>query len=64
MPKVNDKYECDHCDSLFYRKDALDRHVKTLHMNNKKLVCNLCAKKFSRLDNMNDHKKKTHGIKS
>ena len=52
-------YECETCGQGFKRIYNLQRHHRTQHWQNERViaVCDVCGKVFSRLDNMRRHRK-------
>ncbi|XP_053623651.1 zinc finger protein ZFP2-like isoform X2 [Plodia interpunctella] len=49
------QYQCDNCNKVFGRKEALIRHSK-IH-SEKVYECDVCQKKFNRSDNLRSHKR-------
>ena len=45
---------CKVCNARFTKKESLDRHMKTVHMN-VRLNCDKCEKPFTRKWNLNQH---------
>ena len=63
MDKALDKtYKCDSCGQDFKRLYNLQRHQRTKHWKNERVlaVCDTCGKMFSRMDNMRQHQQKCH----
>ena len=52
-------FHCEICSKKFTRKDALRRHVSSLH-GQKRYQCEICLKKFNRKDNVIAHEKNVH----
>ena len=55
------RYNCEQCGKDFSRKEAVNRHVLTIHDKDQaKFPCNVCAKKFRRRDYMMEHVRLVH----
>ena len=52
---------CSKCSKTFIRKDALARHIQTVHDNNE-FPCLNCSSKFTRKYNLVQHTKRVHDI--
>lgn len=54
-------FVCSVCGSTFFKKKELDRHVLTIHTNQKQFACETCPKVFNRRDKLLRHEK-THNV--
>jgi len=59
MSEVTKKNVCNICAKEFSRKDALQRHIESVH-NKKKFKCPICEQEISRKDLLDRHIKKFH----
>ena len=50
---------CDQCDKSFVRKDALIKHIRSVH-DNVRYNCNQCDKSFSHKGNLDKHIQSVH----
>ena len=53
-------YSCDHCDSRFKMKRALDTHVRAVH-GKLDLICSRCDKTFGSYRYLKAHERNIHG---
>lgn len=51
---------CEHCDAHFERKYDKTRHVKSVHLRQKRYSCVQCEKKFFQSSHLRDHIKAVH----
>ncbi|CAH2034179.1 unnamed protein product, partial [Iphiclides podalirius] len=49
------RYQCDTCSRLFFRKDLLAKHTKNHKSGDKYFECEVCKKRFHRSDNLRSH---------
>mmetsp|Transcript_12716 Transcript_12716/g.39007 ORF Transcript_12716/g.39007 Transcript_12716/m.39007 type:complete len:448 (-) Transcript_12716:1661-3004(-) len=54
------KPQCAYCGSLFERRYDRDRHVRTVHLRERRFVCNTCGKKFSQSAHLKSHNETVH----
>lgn len=52
-------FQCEMCDRGFYRKEHLQRHIRT-HTKEKPYSCDICQYKFGRKDALQTHKARVH----
>ena len=53
-------HKCDHCDKSYKQRNALAKHVKEVHLENKQFQCEQCDKAFSFKYKLNQHVKTVH----
>jgi Zn finger protein HypA/HybF involved in hydrogenase expression len=49
------KFNCEHCDKTYGRKDTLKTHINTVHLKQKNYKCDHCDKTFGEKGNLNVH---------
>ncbi|CAG9771254.1 unnamed protein product [Ceutorhynchus assimilis] len=54
------RYVCSECSQLYSSKVIYERHLKTVHSQNKQFTCQICDKKFARRDILNTHLLEIH----
>eukprot|EP01083_Nonionella_stella_P221502 791291_1 len=60
--KAEKPYECNICEKMYSRKDALKTH-KRVHTGEMPFQCNVCMKKFRHRSTRNKHEKKCRKTK-
>ena len=46
---------CEHCDAVFTKRQALNRHKSNIHKKRVVIQCTICLKQFGRKDNFERH---------
>ncbi|KAJ8905783.1 hypothetical protein NDN08_002288 [Rhodosorus marinus] len=59
-PKPKTKSECGFCGASFDRKYDRERHVRTVHLQEKRFVCKVCDKRFSQSSHLKTHVESVH----
>ena len=49
-----ENYECNLCKRTFNRQERLEKHTKSIHVNNR-LTCKVCSKKFRDMRRLREH---------
>ncbi|XP_026472937.1 zinc finger protein 83-like [Ctenocephalides felis] len=48
-------YPCPHCDKRFMKPQAVDVHIKSVHLQERPFVCHQCGRAFSSKGTLNEH---------
>ena len=54
MSAMDQNFTCEHCNTTFARRDALRRHIQTVHGQDG-IQCTSCGRSFSRQDALRRH---------
>jgi uncharacterized Zn-finger protein len=58
---ISKTFVCNHCARCFSRQDTLNRHIRSIHTQEKPFKCPECRKGFSRADHLAKHHR-THSL--
>ena len=53
-------YQCNVCELTFLRVDCVSRHMRTVHLKEKKYECSICEKQFTRNHSLKKHTQVCH----
>jgi uncharacterized Zn-finger protein len=53
-------FKCDECAYIFNTRQALDRHVRAVHTNDRPFACDSCMSKFALHASLSHHKRIVH----
>ena len=66
-PDFSEKFMCDQCPSVFYKKDSLKTHIKNVHSDSPELfgefMCDQCPKIFLKKHTLAVHRYRAHSNK-
>ncbi|XP_077295780.1 uncharacterized protein LOC143918007 [Arctopsyche grandis] len=58
------KYKCKHCSKRYYQSCTLSRHIKAVHLQERRHVCQKCGNSFFDKSGLVEHMLKHTGIKN
>lgn len=57
MHTLGKRFSCDVCNEKFHRKDALNRHIVRIHVEERFFTCQVCGTRFNTNETLQDHLK-------